>query len=139
MKVSLRKNLQITSVRSNANWNKIQIFSLLQDLKKQRPVINSYIANKFINSKNTLVKISTEISENKEPLEDKIESVILKNNISHSNICIENLPEYSNLKLQYLFEEPILTPDNTSKVSKNFEFIKLPKDLCENNEIRKEY
>lgn len=140
MKKSFRKGLQITSVRSNSNWNKLQIYTLLQNAKLSKPTINAYILTKFVNSKNTLIKIASEVLESKRPLEENIGNIEIEKKFAHSSLCIDGIPVYTGMKLKYLFRElDISEVSNIASVSKNLEFVKIPKEFCENTEVKKEY
>jgi thymidylate synthase ThyX len=132
MKISYRKNLQISSVRSEDTWNKIEIYSFIQDSKILRPLFTDSVITKFLSSKNKLIKTASE-------LYDKEISDSQDANNSSFVTAVDNLPQYSALRLKYFFNKNTVNPNLSADVSKGFEFVKLPENLCTDTDVKKQY
>lgn len=146
MKGNLRKDLQIATVRSQSSWNKFKVHSLLQNTKQKQPSINAYLGARYSRSADSIVDIAKEIITNNTDAASRLEAIF--HGYGHKSVgdmadlfvCIENIPMYTAMKIFYL--NSVIAGQERSTRYQNFEnpeFVKIPKKLCKDESLRKEY
>ncbi len=146
MKGTFRKDLQIASVRSESVWNKFKVHTLLQNPSQKQPSINAYLGARYSRSSDSIVDIAKEIIDNNTDAADRLEKIF--HGYGHKSVgdmadlfvCIENIPMFTAMKIFYL--NSVISGQERSTRYQNFEspeFVKIPKDLCKDTDIRKEY
>jgi len=146
MKGAFRKDLQIASVRSESNWNKFKVHTLLQNTQQKQPSINAYLGARYSRSADSIIDIAREIIENNTDAAMRLEAIF--HGYGHKSVgdmadlfvCIENIPMFTAMKIFYL--NSVIAGQERSTRYQNFEnpeFIKIPKDVCKDNDIKEEY
>ena len=146
MKGTFRKDLQIASIRSESVWNKFKIHTLLQNIQQKQPSINAYLGARYSRSSDSIIDIAKEVIENDTDASERLEKIFhgyghkSVGDMANLFVCIENIPMFTAMKIFYL--NSVISGQERSTRYQNFEspeFIKLPKELCKDEEIRKEY
>lgn len=146
MKGTFRKDLQIASIRSESVWNKFKVHTLLQNTSQKQPSINAYLGARYSRSSDSILDIAKEIIESNTDASDRLEKIF--HGYGHKSVgdmadlfvCIENIPMFTAMKIFYL--NSVISGQERSTRYQNFEspeFIKIPKELCKDEKIRKEY
>jgi thymidylate synthase ThyX len=146
VKGTFRKNLQIASLRSESLWNKFKVHTLLQNPTQKQPSINAYLGARYSRSSDSIVDIAKEIIENNTNAAERLENIF--HGYGHKSVgdmadlfvCIENIPMFLAMKIFYL--NSVISGQERSTRYQNFEspeFVKIPKEICTDREIRKEY
>ena len=146
MKGTFRKDLQIASIRSESLWNKFKVHTLLQNASQKQPSINAYLGARYSRSADSILDIAKEIIESGTDAADRLEKIF--HGYGHKSVgdmadlfvCIENIPMFTAMKIFYL--NSVISGQERSTRYQNFEspeFIKIPKELCKDEKIRKEY
>jgi len=146
VKGTFRKSLQIASLRSESLWNKFNVHTLLQNPKQKQPSINAYLGARYSRSADSIVDIAKEIIENDTNAAERLEKIFHKyghksvGDMADLFVCIENIPIFLAMKIFYL--NSVIAGQERSTRYQNFqspEFVKIPKEICKDEEIRKEY
>jgi len=146
MKLSFRKDLNIASLVSESNWNKFKVHTLLQNSDKKQPSINAYLGARYSRSADSILDIANEIIKSNTDAAEKLEKIF--SGYGHKSVgdmadlfvCIENIPMYTGMKFFYMAS--VIAGQERSTRYQNFdnpEFVKIPRELCEDHEIRKGY
>jgi thymidylate synthase ThyX len=146
MKGTFRKELQIASVRSESVWNKFKVHTLLQNTYQKQPSINAYLGARYSRSADSILDIAKEIIESGTDAADRLEKIF--HGYGHKSVgdmadlfvCIENIPMFAAMKIFYM--NSVISGQERSTRYQNFEspeFVKIPKELCSDEKIRKEY
>jgi len=146
MKGTFRKNLQIASIRSQSLWNKFKVHTLLQNSNQKQPSINAYLGARYSRSADSIVDIAKEIIDNNTDAAERLEKIF--HGYGHKSVgdmadlfvCIENIPMFTAMKIFYL--NAVISGQERSTRYQNFqspEFVKIPKEICSDVDIRKEY
>ncbi|MDD4381928.1 MAG: FAD-dependent thymidylate synthase [Candidatus Dojkabacteria bacterium] len=146
MKLQFRKDLGIASIVSEDIWNSFKIHTLLQNTSQKRPSINAYLGARYSRSADSIVDIAKEIIEANTDASERLEKIFA--GYGHKSVgdmadlflCIENIPMYSAFKIFYTC--PVISGQERSTRYQNFEkpeFVQIPKELCQDSDIRKEY
>lgn len=146
MKLSFRKDLHIATLRSESTWNKFNVHTLLQNCETKQPSINAYLGARYSRSSDSIVDIATEIIENNTDPSQRLEQIF--QGYGHKSVgdmadlfvCIENIPMYTAMKIFY--NNSVISGQERSTRYQNFqnpEFVKIPKEICEDHTVRKEY
>lgn len=146
MKGTFRKELQIASVKSQSVWNKFKVHTLLQNPSTKQPSINAYLGARYSRSADSITDIAKEILESNTDAAERLEKIF--HGYGHKSVgdmadlfvCIENVPMFTAMKIFYL--NSVISGQERSTRYQNFEnpeFIKIPKEICKDTEIRKEY
>lgn len=146
MKGTFRKDLQIATVKSQSVWNKFKVHTLLQNPSQKQPSINAYLGARYSRSSDSILDIAKEIINSNTDAADRLEKIF--HGYGHKSVgdmadlfvCIENIPMFTAMKIFYL--NSVISGQERSTRYQNFEspeFIKIPKELCKDSEIRKEY
>lgn len=146
MKGTFRKDLQIASIRSESTWNKFKVHTLLQNPVQKQPSINAYLGARYSRSSNTIVDIAKEIIENNTDAAERLEAIF--HGYGHKSVgdmadlfvCIENIPMFTAMKIFYM--NSVIAGQERSTRYQNFEnpeFVKIPKEVCKDAGVRKEY
>ena len=146
MKGTFRKDLQIASVRSESLWNKFKIHTLLQNPSQKQPSINAYLGARYSRSSDSILDIAKEIIESGTDASDRLEEIF--HGYGHKSVgdmadlfvCIENIPMFTAMKIFYM--NSVISGQERSTRYQNFEspeFVKIPKEICSDEKIRKEY
>ena len=146
MKGTFRKDLQIASIRSQSLWNKFKVHTLLQNPTQKQPSINAYLGARYSRSSDSIIDIAKEIIENNTDAAQRLENIF--HGYGHKSVgdmadlfvCIENIPMFTAMKIFYL--NSVIAGQERSTRYQNFEspeFIKIPKDVCTDLNIRKGY
>jgi thymidylate synthase ThyX len=146
MKGTIHKDLQIATVRSESTWNKFKVHTLLQNINQKQPSINAYLGARYSRSSDSITEIAKEIIVNDTDAAARLEAIF--HGYGHKSVgdmaelfvCIENIPMYSAMKIFYL--NSVIAGQERSTRYQNFEspeFIKIPKELCSDDSLRKEY
>ncbi len=146
MKLSFRKDLHIASLRSDSEWNKFKIHTLLQNSESKQPSINAYLAARYSRSADSIVDIASEIIKNNTDAAERLEKIFAGyghksvGDMADLFVCIENIPVPLAMKIFYSC--PVISGQERSTRYQNFqypEFVKIPKEVCSDREISKEY
>ncbi|MHC1716540.1 MAG: FAD-dependent thymidylate synthase [Candidatus Dojkabacteria bacterium] len=146
MKLSYRKDLNIASLASESTWNKFKVHALLQNCDKRQPSINAYLGARYSRSSDSIVEIANEIINNNTDAAEKLEKIF--SGYGHKSVgdmadlfvCMENIPIYTVMKLFYMTS--VISGQERSTRFQNFEnpeFVKIPREICEDHDIRKGY
>ncbi len=146
MKLSYRKDLNIASIRSESEWNKFKVHTLLQNTEHKQPSINAYLGARYSRSADSIVDIAAEIIESKTDASEKLEKIF--SGYGHKSVgdmadlfvCIENIPLYVAMRIFYMTS--VVSGQERSTRYQNFEnpeFVKIPKEISEDRNITKGY
>lgn len=146
MKGTFRKDLQIASIQSQSVWNKFKVHTLLQNPSQKQPSINAYLGARYSRSADSITDIAKEVISKNTDAAERLENIF--HGYGHKSVgdmaelfvCIENIPMFTAMKIFYL--NSVISGQERSTRYQNFEspeFIKIPKDVCKDTEIRKEY
>ena len=146
MKLSFRKDLHIASLRSESEWNKFKIHTLLQNCESKQPSINAYLGARYSRSADSIVDIASEIIKNNTDAAERLEKIFAGyghksvGDMADLFVCIENIPMPIAMKIFYT--APVISGQERSTRYQNFqypEFVKIPKEVCDDRELSKEY
>jgi thymidylate synthase ThyX len=146
MKGTFRKDLQIATVRSESVWNKFKVHTLLQNPSQKQPSINAYLGARYSRSSDSIIDIAKEVINKNTDASERLETIFhgyghkSVGDMSDLFVCIENIPMFTAMKIFYL--NSVISGQERSTRYQNFEspeFVKIPKDVCKDVEIRKEY
>jgi thymidylate synthase ThyX len=146
MKLTFRKDLHIASVRSEDIWNKFKIHTLLQNCESKQPSINAYLGARYSRSSDSIVDIASEIMKNNTDAAERLEKIF--SGYGHKSVgdmadlfvCIENIPMYTSMKIFYT--NSVISGQERSTRYQDFqnpEFVKIPKEVCTDYEVSREY
>ena len=146
MKGKFLKDIQIAGIESEADWNQFKVCTLLQNINQKQPSINAYLGARYSRSSDSIVDIASDIIKNNTDAAQRLEAIF--HGYGHKSVgdmaqlfvCIENIPMLSAMKIFYL--NSVISGQERSTRYQNFEepkYIKIPKEICNNQEIRKEY
>ncbi len=146
MKLIYRKDLNIATIKSESDWNKFKVHTLQQNPKQKQPSINAYLGARYSRSADSITDIASEIMESGTDAAEKLEKIF--SGYGHKSVgdmadlflCIENIPMYTAMRIYYMCS--VLSGQERSTRYQNFEkpeFIQIPKEVCANYEVRKEY
>lgn len=146
MKGNFLKDLQIASIQSESNWNTFKVHTLLQNSNQKQPSINAYLGARYSRSADSIVDIAKEIIENNTDAAQRLEAIF--HGYGHKSVgdmaqlfvCIENIPMYTATRIFYL--NSVISGQERSTRYQNFkepQYIKIPKEVCSDENIRKEY
>ena len=146
MKGNFLKDLQIASIQSESNWNTFKVHTLLQNCKQKQPSINAYLGARYSRSADSIVDIAKEIIDNNTDASQRLETIF--HGYGHKSVgdmadlflCIENIPMYTAMRIFYL--NCVISGQERSTRYQNFkepQYIKIPKDVCSDENIRREY
>ncbi|NMC08861.1 FAD-dependent thymidylate synthase [Candidatus Microgenomates bacterium] len=146
MKLSFRKDLNIASLVSESNWNKFKVHTLLQNSEKKQPSINAYLGARYSRSSDSIIDIANEIMKSNTDAAEKLEKIF--SGYGHKSVgdmadlfvCVENIPIYTAMKFFYMTS--VVAGQERSTRYQNFdnpEFVKIPREVCDDNEVRKGY
>ncbi len=146
MKLNFRKDLNIATIRSESLWNKFKIHTLLQNCESKQPSINAYLGARYSRSSDSIIDIASEIIKNNTDAGERLEKIF--SGYGHKSVgdmadlflCIENIPIYTAMKLFYM--NSVISGQERSTRYQNFqnpEFVKIPKEVCSDNEVSREY
>lgn len=146
MKLSFRKDLNIASIKSESEWNKFKIHTLLQNPSQKQPSINAYLGARYSRSADSILDIASEIIENKTDASERLEKIFTGyghksvGDMADLFVCIEEIPLYVAMRIFYMAS--VVSGQERSTRFQNFEkpeFIKIPKEVCDNRDISKRY
>ncbi len=146
MKISFRKDLGIATIRSESSWNSINVHTLLQNPGEKRPLLNAYLAARYSRSSDSVLDIASEIIKDNVDSAERLEKIFFGyghksvGDMADLFVCIENVPMFSTMKIFY--GNPVIAGQERSTRYQNFEnpeFTKIPREVCENTDVRKEY
>ena len=146
MKLSYRKDLNIATIKSESDWNKFKVHTLLQNPTQKQPSINAYLGARYSRSCDSITDIASEIMESGTDAAEKLEKIF--SGYGHKSVgdmaelflCLENIPMYTAMRIYYMCS--VLSGQERSTRYQNFdkpEFVQIPKEVCANYEVRKEY
>lgn len=146
MKLSYRKDLNVATIKSESVWNKFKIHTLLQNPNQKQPSINAYLGARYSRSADSIVDIASEIIENNTDASERLEKIF--SGYGHKSVgdmadlfvCIENVPLYVAMRIFYMTS--VVAGQERSTRFQNFEnpeFVKIPKEVCDDKSISKEY
>ncbi len=146
MKGNFLKELQISTIQSESNWNHFKVHTLLQNCNQKQPSINAYLGARYSRSSDSIVDIAKEIIQNNTDAAQRLEAIF--HGYGHKSVgdmaelfvCIENIPMYTAMTIFYL--NSVISGQERSTRYQNFkepQYIKIPKDVCSDENIRKEY
>ena len=146
MKGDFKKDLQIASIRSKSPWNRFEVHTLLQNSTQKQPSINAYLGARYSRSSDSITGIAKEIIKNNTDAAQRLEDIF--HGYGHKSVgdmadlfvCIENIPMFTAMKIFYL--NSVIAGQERSTRYQNFEspkFVKIPKEVCSDVNIRKEY
>ncbi len=146
MKLSFRKDLNIASLTSESNWNKFKVHTLLQNCETKQPSINAYLGARYSRSSDSILDIANEIIKSGTDASERLEKIF--SGYGHKSVgdmadifvCIENIPIYTAMKIFYMTS--VVSGQERSTRYQNFEnpeFVKIPREVCEDHNVRKEY
>ncbi len=146
MKISFRKDLNIATIRSESAWNKFKIHTLLQNGERKQSSINAYLGAMYSRTSDSILDIASEIVIHSSNLTEKLEKLLSEyrqkvvGDMANLFVCIEDIPILTAMKIFY--SNSSLTGQERSpkyqRVDK-FEFIKIPREVCDNTDVRKEF
>ena len=127
-------------------WNKFKVHTLLQNPGQKQPSINAYLGARYSRSSDSITDIAKEIIENNTDAAQRLENIF--HGYGHKSVgdmadlfvCIENIPMFTAMKIFYL--NAVIAGQERSTRYQNFEspeFVKIPKEICSDTNIRKEY
>jgi thymidylate synthase ThyX len=146
MKLSFRKDLHIATLRSESMWNKFKIHTLLQNSEAKQPSINTYLGARYSRSADSIIDIASEIVKNNTDAAERLEKIFAGyghksvGDMADLFVCIENIPMTVAMRIFYTC--PVVSGQERSTRYQNFQnpdFVKIPKEVCEDRELRKEY
>lgn len=146
MKLSYRKDLNIASIKSESEWNEFKIHTLLQNPSQKQPSINAYLGARYSRSADSILDIAAEIIENKTDASERLEKIFTGyghksvGDMADLFVCIENIPLYVAMRIYYMAS--VVSGQERSTRFQNFEnpeFVKIPKEVCSDDEISKQY
>ncbi|KKP77659.1 MAG: Thymidylate synthase complementing protein [candidate division WS6 bacterium GW2011_GWF1_35_23] len=73
MKLSYRKDLNIATIKSESDWNKFKVQTLLQNPTQKQPSINAYLGARYSRSCDSITDIASEIMESGADAAEKLE------------------------------------------------------------------
>lgn len=146
MKLSFRKDLHIASIKSESEWNKIKVHTLLQNCDSKQPSINAYLGARYSRSSDSILDIASEIIKDNVNASERLEKIFVGyghksvGDMAELFVCIEDIPMLVAMKIFYM--NSVISGQERSTRYQNFEnpeFVKIPREICDNTEIRKEY
>ena len=146
MKLSFRKDLHIASLRAESEWNNFKVHTLLQNCESKQPSINAYLGARYSRSADSIVDIASEIIKNNTDAAERLEKIFAGyghksvGDMADLFVCIENIPMAVVMKIFY--SSPVISGQERSTRFQDFqypEFIKIPKEVCNDREVSKEY
>lgn len=146
MKLSFRKDLNIASIRSESSWNRFKVHTLLQNSERKQPCISAYLGARYSRSADSIIDIATEIIKNNTDASERLEKIFSGyghksvGDMANLFVCIEDIPMFTAMKIYYM--NSIISGQERSTRYQNFdnpEFTKIPREVCDNTEIRKEF
>lgn len=146
MKLIFRKDLNIALIKSESNWNKFNVLTLLQNCSTKQPSINAYLGARYSRSSDSIADIASEIINSKTDASERLEKIF--SGYGHKSVgdmadlfvCIESIPMFTSMKLFYM--NSVLSGQERSTRYQNFsdpDFVKIPAEVCKSTEVRKEY
>ena len=75
MKLSYRKDLNIATIKSESDWNKFKVHTLLQNPTQKQPSINAYLGARYSRSCDSITDIASEIMESGTDAAEKLEKI----------------------------------------------------------------
>ncbi len=134
MKLIYRKDLQIEDVRTDEYWNRLRIYSLLNRDTKETRLKNHHIVYSCLNDKSTVLNI---LKSNKVEKDVDLLSVYELNNRTY---ILDNLPIFTYLKIANSFPKSFVKMKDLRYLDRETTyFVRIPKEVCDNLDIRKEY
>lgn len=146
MKLTFRKDLHIASLRSETVWNKFKVHTLLQNCELKQPSINAYLGARYSRSADSIVDIASEIIKSGTDAAERLEQIFAGyghksvGDMADLFVCIENVPMLTMMKIFYM--NSVIAGQERSTRYQNFEspeFVKIPKEVCDDYELCKEY
>ena len=146
MKLTYRKDLGIASIKSESEWNKFEIHTLLQNSQQKQPSINAYLGARYSRSADSILDIASEIIKSGTDASERLEKIF--SGYGHKSVgdmadlfvCIENIPLYVAMRIFYMAS--VVSGQERSTRYQNFEkpeFVKIPEEVCSNKSIIKGY
>lgn len=146
MKGTFRKDIQIASIESEDDWNQFKVHTLLENVNQKQPSINAYLGARYSRSSDSVIDIASEIIKNNTDAAQRLEAIF--HGYGHKSVgdmaqlfvCIENIPMFTAMKIFYL--NSVISGQERSTRYQNFEepeYIKIPKEICNDKKIRQEY
>ncbi|MCD4811097.1 hypothetical protein K8R14_00615 [bacterium] len=136
MKLIQRKDLHIEDIRTDEYWNRLRIFSILGKEDYESKLRTHYIIRQSLYTKTTVLNIckGCKINDWKElPLDDLYE-------VSNRTYIVDNIPIYTFLKLSSIYSDIFLKLRDWKYLNRDSSyFVRIPTEVCEHMEIRKEY
>jgi thymidylate synthase ThyX len=127
-------------------WNKFKVHTLLQNCESKQPSINAYLGARYSRSADSIIDIANEIIKSGTDAAERLEKIF--SGYGHKSVgdmadlfvCIENIPMYTAMKIFYI--NSVVSGQERSTRYQDFrnpEFIKIPREVCDNNEVSREY
>jgi hypothetical protein len=135
MKLIHHKDLNVEDVRSEDYWNRLRIFNILNSHDFNQKVDNTFLAEKCLQSRDTVLD---NLKFYKSP---KIEKSFKNDfNLNSQVYILENLPIFTHLKIANSFPQAFIKMRDFKYIDKNsIYFVRIPKEVSSNISIRKKY
>lgn len=138
MKVIRRKDLNIEDIRSEDYWNRLRIFSILNDEKAENKLFNHFLVKRCLSSRNSVLSIIKSFKYNQSNNRDY--NQYREYNLNLRTYIIENLPYLTYLKITNEFPNSLARMRDMKYIDIDTTyFVRIPKEVAESREIRKEY
>ena len=138
MKVIQRKDLNIEDIRSEDYWNRLRIFSILNNEKNQNKLYNHSLVKKCLSSRNSVLSIIK--SYKYKQYNNRDYNQYKAYNLKLRTYIIDNLPYLTLLKISNEFSNSLIKMRDIKYIDIDTTyFVRIPKEIAENREIRKEY
>jgi hypothetical protein len=138
MKVIRRKDLNIEDIRSEDYWNRLRIFSILNNENSDTKLFNHSLVKKCLSTRDSVLSIIKSFKYNQDNNRDY--NQYREFNLNLRTHIIENLPYLTHLKISNEFSNSLVTMRDMKYIDIDTTyFVRIPKEIAENREIRKQY
>jgi hypothetical protein len=138
MKVIRRKDLNIEDIRSVDYWNRLRIFSILNDEKNQNKLYNHSLVKNCLSTRNSVLSVIKSYKYNQSNNTDYTQ--YKEYNLNLRTYIIDNLPYLTLLKISNEFSSSLIKKRNMKYIDIDTTyFVRIPKEIAEDRDIRKEY
>lgn len=146
MKLSFRQDLQIATIRSESQWNKFKVHTLLQNIEKKQPSFAAYLSAKYSKTSDSILNVANDVISNNidisEDLEKSLSGYVYQSvgEMADLFVCVEDVPMYTIMR--FFYSNPVISGQERSTRYQNFnnpEFVRIPSEICTNIDVRKSF
>jgi hypothetical protein len=136
MKLIRRKDLNIEDIRTEEYWNRLRIYSILSNESFENKLEINALVNECLRSRETTLNALKAFKFDRE----KAGNESSEYNLSCRTYIIDNLPIFTYLKIANEFPGIAIKFRDVNYIDRDTTyFVRIPKEICKNIQIRKEY